>query len=88
MATRVKFAIPEREIENTGVTFNRDVNNERHGALTVRQNHIDWRPKKNEFVYRVSWDAFAKYAEENGRRIRPKATAVSARKRLVKPVGV
>lgn len=84
MATRVKFAIPEREIENTGVTFNRDVNNERHGALTIRQNHLDWRPKGNELVYRISWDAFAGYAEDHGRRVRPKTTAVRAKKKLVK----
>ena len=84
MATRVKFAIPEREIENTGVTFNRDVDGERHGALTIRQNHVDWRPKGNELVYRVSWDALARYAEECGRRVRPKTTAVRAKKKLVK----
>jgi hypothetical protein len=44
MATRVKFAIPEREIENTGITFKRAVDARFHGDLTIRQNHIDWRP--------------------------------------------
>jgi hypothetical protein len=82
LATRVKFAIPEREIENTGITFKRDVDNELHGDLTIRQNHIDWRPKGNEFIYRIAWSKLAEFAEANGKRIRPKATAVKARKKL------
>lgn len=84
MATRVRFAIPEREIENTGITFRRDVNDVRHGALTVRQNHLDWRPANHEYVYRVNWDAFAKFAEARGNRTRPKTTAVRARKKFVR----
>jgi hypothetical protein len=32
MATRVRFSIPEREIENTGITFRRDVDDVRHGG--------------------------------------------------------
>jgi hypothetical protein len=87
MATRVKFAIPEREIENTGITFKRDVDKTFHGDLTIRQNHIDWRPTKNEFIYRVSWDKLAEFAEAKGRRMRPKATVVKARKKL-KTTGV
>ena len=82
MATRVKFAIPEREIENTGITFKRDVDKELHGDLTIRQNHIDWRPKGNEFIYRISWKELAEFAEANGKRLRPKATTVKARKKL------
>jgi len=84
MATRVRFAIPEREIENNGITFRRDVNDSRHGTLTVRQNHLDWRPANHEYIYRVSWDALARFAEDNGSRIKPKATAVRANKRLVR----
>jgi hypothetical protein len=82
LATRVKFAIPEREIENTGITFKRDVDNELHGDLTIRQNHIDWRPKGNEFIYRIAWSKLAEFAEANGKRIRPKATVVKATKKL------
>ena len=84
MATKVKFSIPEREIENTGITFRRDVNGLRRGALTVRQNHLDWRPANHEYFYRVTWDAFGKFAETEGARTRPKTTAVRARKKLVR----
>jgi hypothetical protein len=82
----VKFAIPEREIENTGITFKRDLDNVLHGDLTIRQNHIDWRPKGNEFIYRVSWDKLAEFAETKGRHMRPKATVVKSKKKL-KPAG-
>jgi hypothetical protein len=82
MATRVKFAIPEREIQNTGITFKRHRDEVLHGDLTIRQNHIDWRPKNNEFIFRVAWDKLAEFAEAKGRRIRPKATAVKAKKKL------
>lgn len=82
MATRVKFAIPEREIENTGITFKRNVNKGLHGDLTIRQNDIDWRPNGNEFIFRITWSKLAKFAEANGKRIRPKATTVKARKKL------
>ena len=82
MATRVRFAIPEREIQNTGITFKRDVNNVLHGDLTIRQNDVEWRPTKNEFIYRISWGKLAEFAEANGKRIRPKATAVKAKKKL------
>lgn len=84
MATRVRFAIPEREIENNGITFRRDVNDVRHGTLTVRQNHLDWRPANHEYMYRITWDAFARFVEQNGARLRPKATAVRASKKLVR----
>ena len=84
MATTVRFSIPEREIENTGITFRRDVADVRHGALTVRQNHIDWKPANHEHFYRVTWDAFAKFAETRGARTRPRMTSVRARKRLVR----
>jgi hypothetical protein len=86
VATRVKFAIPEREIENTGITFRRDVNSELHGELTIRQNQVDWRPSGNEFIFRVTWRQFADFAQEKGKRMRPKATVVKPRKKL-KPVG-
>ncbi len=86
MATRVKFTIPEREIEKTGITFKRYVDKALHGELTIRQNHIVWRPKNNEFVYRVEWDKLAEFAEKEGKRTRPKATVVKAKKKL-KPAG-
>jgi hypothetical protein len=82
----VKFAIPEREIENTGITFKRYVDKVLHGDLTIRQNHIIWRPKNNEFVYRVEWDKLAEFAEKEGKHMRPKASVVKAKKKL-KPVG-
>lgn len=82
MATRVKFAIPEREIENTGITFRRDVDSVLHGELTIRQNQVDWRPSGNEFIFRVSWRQFADFAQSNGKRVRPKTTAVKPRKKL------
>lgn len=84
MATRVKFAIPAREIQNTGVTFVRDVDGTKHGELTVRQNHLDWKPSNHEYVYRVSWDAFARFAEDANFRRKPKTTAVRSRKKLVR----
>lgn len=82
MATRVKFAIPEREIENTGITFSRVVDGELHGDLTICQNHIIWRPKNNELVYRVSWGKFAEFAVEKGKNYRPKASTVKSKKKL------
>lgn len=87
MATRVKFSIPEREIENTGITFKRNVGKDLHGDITIRQNYIDWRPKNNEFIYRVSWEKLAKFAETEGKYMRPKATTVKSKKKL-KPATV
>ena len=84
MATRVRFAIPEREIENTGITFSRVTDSGGFGKLTIRQNHLVWRRNGFEYVYTVSWDAFAKFAEDNGKREKPKTTAVRAKKKLVK----
>lgn len=82
MATRVRFSIPEREIGNTGITFRRYQNDWLHGDLTIRQNHIEWRPNGNELIFKVDWYKFAEFVESKGRRIRPKATVVKARKRL------
>jgi hypothetical protein len=82
MATKVRFAIPEREIEQNGVTFKRETDKGRHGELTVHQNHLIWRPKGNEYVFRISWEKLGEFAEEKGKREYPKATVVKARKRL------
>ena len=82
MATKVRFAIPEREIEQSGVTFKRDTDSGRHGELTIRQNHILWRPKGNEYIFKVSWEKFAEFAADKGKREFPKATPVRSRKRL------
>jgi hypothetical protein len=85
LATRVRFAIPEQEIGNSGISFRRELDEGLHGDLTIRQNHIDWRPKDKQFIYRVTWDKFAAFAQAEGTRQKPKATVVKARKRL-KPV--
>ncbi len=82
MATRVTFSMPEREIQNTGITFKRKVNLDTHGELTIRQNHIDWRPKGYEHVYRLTWKELAEFAMSNDRRIKPRATAVKSKKNL------
>ena len=82
MATEVRFAIPEREIEQTGITFKRKTDLGIHGDITVRQNHVEWRPKGNEFIFRITWDKLAEFAENNGQRVRPKTTTVKARKKL------
>jgi hypothetical protein len=82
LATKVRFAIPERQIEQTGITFKRTTDNGLHGELTIRQNHIAWRPKGNEYVFEVSWKNFAKFAEDRGKRVLPKATVVKAKKKL------
>jgi len=82
MATKVRFAIPEREIEQNGVTFKGDTDVGRHGELTVRQNHIIWRPKGNEYIFKVSWEKFGDFAEKSGKREFPKATVVKAKKKL------
>ena len=81
MATKVRFAIPEREIEQSGVTFKRETDEGRRGELTIRQNHILWRPKGNEYIFKVSWDKFGEFAVSNGRRELPKMTAVKAKKK-------
>jgi len=82
LATKVRFAIPEREIEQTGITFKRTTDDGLHGELTVRQNDLIWRPKGNEYVFEVSWKTFAKFAEEEGKRKLPKTTSVKSRKKL------
>ena len=82
MATKVKFAIPEREIEQNGVTFTRDTDAGRHGQLTIRQNHIVWRPRGKQYIFKVPWEAFARFAERERWRELPRTTAVRARKRL------
>jgi hypothetical protein len=82
LATRVEFSIPAREIGNTGITFKREVDDELRGELTVSQNHITWRPKGGKFVYRLSWDKLAGFAESKGKHIRQKATPVKSRKKL------
>jgi hypothetical protein len=81
MATKVSFAMPRREIEQTGITFRRKTDNGLHGELTVRQNHLVWRPKGNEYVFELTWEQFAEFAE-SGKRIRPKMTAVKVKKSL------
>lgn len=82
MATKVRFAIPEREIEQSGVTFKRDTDAGRHGELTIHQNDLLWRPKGNEYIFRVSWVNFGRFAVESGKRELPKATAVKSKKKL------
>jgi hypothetical protein len=82
MATKVSFAIPRREIEQTGITFRRRTDDGLHGELTVRQNHIVWRPRGNEYIFEVTWDKLAGFAEEKGKRLLPKATPVKVGKRL------
>jgi hypothetical protein len=82
LATRVEFSIPAREIGNTGITFKREVDDELRGELTVSQNHITWRPKGGKFVYRLTWDKLAGFAESKGKHIRQKATPVKSRKKL------
>ena len=83
MATKVRFSIPEREIEQTGITFRRTTDDGLHGDLTVRQNHLEWRPSGNTYVFKVTWKKFAEFAEgDKKKRILPKATTVKARKKL------
>jgi hypothetical protein len=82
MATTVRFAIPEREIANNGVTFRRRTTAGDHGSITVRQNYLDWRPSGNTIVFRVTWKQFGKFAEGKDKRIKPKKTAVRAKTRL------
>jgi hypothetical protein len=85
LATKVRFAIPEREIEQSGVTFTRDTDSGRHCQLTVHQNHIVWRPKGKQYVFKVPWEALARFAEKEKWRKFPRATVVRSRKRLKSP---
>jgi hypothetical protein len=64
------------------VTFSRSRDGYKDGDMRIRQNFIDWRPSGNQFIYQVSWGAFAHFAEENGKRIRPKTNFVRAQKKL------
>ncbi len=83
MATDVRFSIPEQKIGQNGVTFSRSKDGLLHGDLTIRQNTIEWRPKRNQLVYKISWKKFADLIEaETKSRIRPKATKVRATKKL------
>ena len=80
MATKVRFAIPEREIEQSGVTFKRDTDAGRHGELTIRQNHVLWRPKNHEYVFRLTWEQLGSLAEEHGKRLKPKMSPVKVKR--------
>lgn len=82
MATTVRFAIPEREIGNNGVTFGRKTDAGKHGSIMVRQNHLEWLSAGDQYLYQVTWEDFAQFAEDRGRRLRPKKTAVKARTKL------
>jgi hypothetical protein len=82
MDTRLSFAVPLLEVQQTGVTFTRKKGTITHGELTVRQNHLVWRPKGNEYVFNVTWEQLAKFAEENGKRVRPKKFPVTAKTKL------
>jgi len=81
MATEVWFSIPRRQIEQTGVTFRRKTNSGLHGELTVCQNDIIWRPKGNEYIFKVSWRQFAAFAQKPENRVLPKMTPVRVKKR-------
>jgi len=63
VATKVRFSIPEREIENKGVVFVRLCNGKKHGSIRIRQNHIDWVPADHTYAHSISWEDFAKFAE-------------------------
>ena len=82
MATRVSFVIPRREIEQTGVTFKRVTDDGLHGELTIRQNHLIWRSRKEQYSYEVPWGDFEVYAVKNGRKVRQKTTPVKGSKKL------
>jgi hypothetical protein len=68
MANSVKFSIPEREIDNIGVTFVRKKNGSKHGTITVRQNHLEWIPADHTYPYRVTWEDLAEFCESKGKR--------------------
>ena len=57
MANVVKFAIPERKIDNTGITFSRSHNGYKHGDIRIRQNFIDW-PALNRLMADASQRRF------------------------------
>lgn len=79
----VQYALPKLEIANTGITFTRKVDNHMHGEITVRKNHIDWRPSGNEKVFSVTWEAFSEFAESFKSK-HTKTTPVKAKKKLKK----
>ena len=85
MATTLKVTVPEHEVINSGVSFTRTVGRNKHGELTIRQNHIDWKPKGNEKVFSVTWKQFADFAEKFESK-QPKTTVVKTKKRLRKSV--
>ncbi|MFZ0802982.1 MAG: hypothetical protein WBQ09_14445 [Terriglobales bacterium] len=68
MANSVKFSIPEREIDNIGVTFVRKTNGHKHGTITVRQNHLEWTPSDHTYPFRITWEQFAAFVEDQGNR--------------------
>jgi len=82
MATRVSFAIPRREIEQTGITFRRKTDDGLHGELTVRQNHLVWRSRNDQYSYEVPWGEFEVFAVNKGKKIRQKTTPVKGSKKL------
>ena len=82
MATRVSFAIPRREIEQTGITFTRRTDSGLHGELTVRKNHLVWRSTNDQYTYEVPWGEFEVFAVKKGRKVRQKATPVKGSKKL------
>jgi hypothetical protein len=68
MANSVKFSIPEREIDNIGVTFVRKKNGKKHGTITVRQNHLEWTPADHTYPFEITWEDFADFVIEKGKR--------------------
>jgi hypothetical protein len=64
MANSVKFSIPEREIDNIGVTFVRN----KHGTIIVRQNHLEWLPADHTYPFRITWEQFAEFSIVHGER--------------------
>jgi hypothetical protein len=68
MANSVKFSIPEREIDNIGVTFVRKKNGSKYGTITVRQNHLEWTPADHTYPFRITWEQFAEFSVANGER--------------------
>jgi hypothetical protein len=68
MANSVKFSIPEREIDNIGVTFVRKKDGSKHGTITVRQNHLEWTPSDHTYPFRITWEQFAEFSVAHGER--------------------
>jgi hypothetical protein len=71
MATHdVTIDLPTRFVLHSDVTFAVWSNDAKLGELQVSKGSIDWLPGNGRRRYRVRWEAFSDFMQEDGRAMR------------------